>query len=314
MLVSQCLIFYFRYVCKEEKIIKILNRELSSTDIDFIKVLIEKDWEKGRTYISKQLCRIWEWKKPTGVYRDIACRMLLRRLEAKGEIKLPPQQRKGRQAGYRNKINNTKESLELFEEEPIEKNLSDISSIKIEIVSRSQEEKTYNALIARHHYLGYHQGSGEKLKYIIYGDGAILGVIGFAGAAYRISARDKIIGWTEERRQKNLRMIANNDRFLILPSVRVYNLASYILSRIIKRIRDDWQRYHKTEIVLLETFVEEGRFTAASYRAANWQNIGKTLGRGRNDRLKRYGLPVKSIYIYPLVKDYKEKLRGQGEQ
>jgi hypothetical protein len=288
----------------EEKI-KIFNREISLSDIELIRSLIEKDGSKGRTYISKELCRIWQWKNPTGQYRDIACRILLRRLEQRGKIKLPVQQRKGRQSGYKNKTKLPRD-LEII---PVDKALSEISSIEIEMVRRSSKEAIYNGLIEKYHYLGYHQGQGEQLKYIIYGDGAILACIGFGGAAYKISARDTHIGWSEEIRKENLRMIVGNNRFLILPEVKIYNLASYILGKIVKRIRDEWKDYYKTEIALLESFVEDNRFTGASYRASNWQYIGKTKGRGRNDRQRKYGLPVKSIYIYPLVKNYKEVLR-----
>jgi hypothetical protein len=178
------------------------------------------------------------------------------------------------------------------------------------MVRGGRDESLYNAVIGSYHYLGYHQGAGEQLKYIISGNGQIIAAIGFGGAAFKTAARDHHIGWSKEARERHLLQVANNNRFLILPWIRVPHLASHILGQISRRIRRDWQDYYKRDIVLLETFVEQGRFKGTCYKAANWRQIGQTTGRGRNDRYSTNWISIKEIYIYPLDRHYQEILRG----
>ncbi len=287
---------------KEQLII--LKREISSSDIDLIKELIIEHGHRGRTYISKQLCKIWNWRTPNGQYRDILCRDLLRRLEKRGLIELPPPLAPSRRAGYTNNVKKIADHG-IF---PITQSLGNFSRIEFFMVRGTSEERLYNRLIHSFHYLGYHQGSGEQLKYIIKGDGDVLGCIGFGGAAYKVSVRDRYIGWNRRQREENLSLIVNNNRFLILPWVHIPNLASLILGRISRRIASDWQAYYNHNIVMMETFVERQRFRGSCYKAANWQHLGHTKGRGRNDRYSTNNLPLKDVYAYPLVKDFRERL------
>jgi hypothetical protein len=290
-----------------ESSLTILKREIGSTELALIKQLIESAGDRGRTYISKQLCRLWDWRLPNGQLRDIACRDLLRRLEQRGLIQLPPAIRPSRQRGYQNHTSLPQN----FEATPLNQSLADFCCIKIEMVRGSQRERFYNGLIGCYHYLGYHQSAGEQLKYIIWGDGHVLGCIGFAGAAFKAAARDQHIGWDNDARQQHLVKVVNNNRFLILPWIVVPHLASHILGGISRRIRADWQDYYRRDIVLLETFVEQGRFNATCYQAANWRYLGQTIGRGRNDRYSSNQVPIKDIYIYPLDRHYRELLRGE---
>ena len=289
-----------------ERSLTILKREIGSKELLLIRGLIESAGHRGRTYISKELCRIWDWRLPNGQLRDIACRDLLRRLERKGLIQLPPALRAARRPGYKNKTSLPKG----FVATPLSQSLRDFSSIEIEMVRGSKQESFYNALIAAYHYLGYHQGTGEQLKYIIRGDGQVLACIGFGGAAFKSAARDRHIGWDKIARERHLVNVVNNNRYLILPWIRVPHLASHILGRISRRIRVDWRDYYKRDIVLLETFVEQDRFKGTCYKAANWRHIGQTTGRGRNDRYNKNSVPIKDIYIYPVDRHYKELLQG----
>ena len=290
-----------------ERTLTILKREIGLKELELIRGLIESTGYRGRTYISKELCRIWNWRLPNGHLRDIACRDLLRRLERKGLIQLPPALKAARRPGYKNKTSLPKG----FVATPLSQSLRDFSSIEIEMVrGNQQQEGFYNALIDSYHYLGYHQGTGEQLKYIIRGDGHLLACIGFGGAAFKSAARDHHIGWDKMARERHLVNVVNNSRYLILPWIRVPHLASHILGRISRRIRADWQDYYKRDIVLLETFVEQGRFKGTCYKAANWLYVGQTTGRGRNDRYSRNRVPIKDIYIYPLDRHYKELLQG----
>jgi hypothetical protein len=290
-----------------ERSLTIFNRKIGHNELEQIEGLIATAGERGRTYISKQLCQLWDWRLPNGQLRDIACRDLLRRLERGGLIQLPPRLRAARRPGYKNTTSLPPD----FVTTPLSQSLVDFSVIEMEMVRGSQRESLYNGLIDRYHYLGYHQGTGEQLKYIIRGDGHILAAIGFGGAAFKVAARDQHLGWDEAVRERYLVKVVNNNRFLILPHVRVPHLASHILGSISRRIKADWQDYYKRDIVLLETFVEHGRFKGTCYKAANWRYIGQTTGRGRNDRYSNNRIPIKDIYIYPLDRRYKELLPGE---
>ena len=289
-----------------EDTVTILKRQLSSKDIDLIKALIEAHGHRGRTFISKQLCQIWDWRTANGQYRDILCRDLLRRLEKRGLIELPAPLNTFRKPGYTNNV----KKIDAYKGPPISCSLSDFNKIEFFMVRGTSEERLYNRLIHSFHYLGYHQGSGEQLKYIIKGDDDVLSCIGFAGAAYKVSVRDEYIGWDRKEREENLSKIINNNRFLILPWIQVRNLASFILGTLARRIDEDWQAYYRRGIVMLETFVERERFRGSCYKAANWKYLGPTKGRGRNDRYSRNVLPLKDIYIYPLYRDFRERLIG----
>jgi hypothetical protein len=289
-----------------ERSLTILNREIGSKELALIRQLIQAEGDRGRTYISTQLCQLWDWRLPNGQLRDIACRDLLRRLQRRGLIQLPPPLRAARRVGYKNTTSLPSD----FVATSLYQSLGDFSVIEMDMVRGSQRERFYNALIDRYHYLGYHQGTGEQLKYIVYGDGAVLGCIGFCNAALKTAARDRHIGWDNSSRERHLVKVVNNNRFLILPHVRVPHLASHILGRIGRRIRGDWQDYYCRDIVLLETFVERGRFKGTCYQAANWRYIGHTTGRGRNDRYSKSRVPIKDIYIYPLDRRYQQLLRG----
>lgn len=163
--------------------------------------------------------------------------------------------------------------------------------------------------MAGHHYLGYVPLPGAQVRYLIYSQHQqLLAALGFGAAAWKIADRDNCIGWDAKIRSRNLNYIINNNRFLILPHVNVRNLASKILATIARRIADDWLQRYGYPVVLMETFVESDRFKGTCYRDANWMCIGKTRGRGKMDRYRKYELPIKDIYIYPLTKKWKEKL------
>lgn len=294
----------------QEEFITLQNKKFTQSDIHLIRRLIQLEGDKGRTFISKQLCELWNWRTPNGQLRDITCREVLRKLDERGLIILPPMLRAARRPGYKNKTKLTTH----INTSPISCSLSNLSPLTIELVRGKPKEKFYNAIIDRYHYLGYHQGSGEQLKYLVATGDRPVACIGFAGSAFKISPRDHFIGWCDHTRKQNLFKIINNNRFLILPWVRVHNLASFILGSIARRIQTDWYGYYKRKIVLLETFVEKDRFLGTCYKAANWLYLGQTKGRGRNDRHTQRLLPIKDIYVNPLCRDFREHLQSvEGE-
>jgi hypothetical protein len=166
----------------------------------------------------------------------------------------------------------------------------------------------WNGYIERHHYLGHQLMPGAQLRYFVRAAGHIVAALGFGASAWKVKPRDQVIGWTKDQRQRNLHLVVNNARFLILPWIHRKNLASRILALVSRRIPDDWQVRYAYRPVLLETFVEKQRFTGTCYKAANWQHLGDTQGRGKLDILHRNAQPIKSIWIYPLTRHFQRQL------
>lgn len=256
--------------------------------------------------ISRELCRKWNWVNDKGQIKDIACRSLLRKLENKGYITLParrhtpvPRMKDQRRVNIQ---------LSFLSEISAALTLAEATPLTITVASpKSADGKLFAALLAEHHYLGYKGSVGEHLAYLIRDNrGGLLGCLLFGAPAWRIAPRDNYIGWQNEQRQKNLKFITNNMRFLLL--VKIPHLASHILGQIARRINQDWFSKYGHGIIMLETFVEISRFKGTCYRAANWLNVGETQGRSRNDRYNKLQVPVKHIYLYPLDKHFKEKL------
>jgi hypothetical protein len=185
--------------------------------------------------------------------------------------------------------------------------IHDFPALATALASRTPHKKLYNGLIGAYHYLDYGQGTGEQLKYVIALSPRPLGAIGFSAAAWRVACRDRFIGWNDQARQRNLPLVVNNHRFLILPWVNITNLASWILAQVTRRLRQDWQSVYAHDLVLAETFVEKKRFHGSCYRAANWVCVGEAVGRGRNDRTSTTWLPIKQVYLYPLEPKFRSR-------
>lgn len=297
-----------------EKEICIRGKLITPSELEQIRQLLCAEGHRGRTHISQQLCRRWNFRQANGAYREIACRDLLRQLERRGLITLPPPLRKARQVGYRNRTflpsvldtsvvqGRLDGSTELAEVQ--------FSEVTVELVSRTPREHLYNSLVGAYHYLGYGQGTGEQLKYLIWWAKRPLAAIGFSAAALRVACRDRFIAWDDEARRRHLHLVVNNHRFLILPWVHLTNLASWILAQVTRRLSADWQARYAHDIVLVETFVEKNRFHGTCYRAANWWCVGETVGRGRNDRFSTTVLPIKQVYLYPLTRHFRERCQA----
>ena len=160
--------------------------------------------------------------------------------------------------------------------------------------------------------LGYKTLPGAQIRYLVFANSHLLAALGFGAAAWTVAPRDKFIVWTNQQRQRNLHLVVNNARFLILPWVTSHNLASRILAGIAKQLPHDWQKRYSYKPVLLETFVEQKRFRGTCYRAANWTHVGQTQGRGKLDRQNLYSVPVKDIFLYPLDKHFRQTLHNQA--
>lgn len=281
----------------------IRGRQVTSPDLDLIRSLVDQYREQGRTFISRELCRIWNWQQPNGALKDMACRELLRRLDQKGLIHLP-----AKKIDVNRRRKRLPPPLVSPQIHPLTGNLKEFLPLELKMVRGSPEEALHNSLISRHHYLGYGQMVGPHLKYLAYIQERPLACLSWGAAAWKVSCRDQFVGWSSPTRSKNLFLIVNNTRFLILPWIRIPGLASHLLSRNIKVLASDWYRWYQYSPILLETFVDQERFSGTSYRAANWLSVGRTQGRGKNDRDHQRALPVKEVFLYPLKKEFREIL------
>ena len=283
----------------------IYGREIGPAELDLIGGLLAKHEDWHRTRLSRELCREWNWVNAAGQPRDMACRSMLLRLERAGHIRLPA--RRGPSVNARR---HRTVPMVAHARERIEEPLRQLLPLDIDVVgSVGKDAALFRSLIAQHHYLGLHN-AGENLRYLARDrHGRLLGCLWFGAAAWRCKARDRFIEWDDRTRARNLPLLANNTRFLILPWVRVPHLASHLLGRITRRITQDWQGKYGHGLCALETFVDRDRFMGTCYRAANWLRVGQTTGRTRNDVVNRGPLSsVKDVYVYPLAKRFRETL------
>jgi hypothetical protein len=261
------------------------------------------DWSRYR--LSRELCAVWDWRTATGQWRDMAARTVLLKLEQRGWLCLPE-----RRMCSPNRHRLLAPAQRDWERTPIAGSLADVGPVQLrEVSGQRSEREELRAALATFHYLSYRAPAGENLQYLVRERaGRLLAVVVFAGAAWKCAARDRWIGWSAGQREANLKGIANNCRFLILPWVRVPQLGSWILGALGRRIARDWQAKYGQQVVLLETFVERERFAGTCYRAANWRRVGATSGRSRADRQHTLRVPVKDVYVRPLRPDFREVL------
>jgi len=289
------------------------GRLVNDNDLRWLSSLLEShpDWSRFR--LAKELCKHWNWSTPAGRLKDFAARTFLRKLSERGLITLPPiRTEKQRKNGFAKPLTTDSAILPLVSS--IEMSLATLFPLSFIIPrSNSEEEYRFHHYLASHHYLGFHRTVGENMKYLVQDrDGRDLACLLFGSAAWKTRPRDELIGWNHETRSRNLLWITNNTRFLILPWVRVPHLASHVLGRIIRRIRADWNAKYGHPVHLLETFVERERFIGTCYKAANWIYVGSTKGRGRQDRYTTLKVPIKDIYLYPLISHFKEALLNEN--
>jgi hypothetical protein len=280
------------------------GKTITPIEIDFIRKLIRKNPDDSRRLLSKKLCELWNWKQANGSLRDMYCRSFMLQLHRLGYISLPaPKMRPPNPLVKRKKP----ESITV-DQSPVNKKVSEIQPLIFKQVRGSHLEKVYNGLISGYHYLGYCHPIGEHLKYVVYWDENPISCLAFSSAPWHIGARDRYIGWDKEMRKRNLHLIVYNTRFLILPWIRVKNLASHILSRIVKILPFDWQKYYTHPVYFVETFVDTEKFLGTCYKAANWRYLGKTTGRGKNDQTNKPNRSIKAVWAYPLTKNFRSML------
>lgn len=283
--------------------LKIQGRFVTEAEVNEVRMLLQKHPLWNRSRLSRELCGCWKWRRPDGQIKDMACRELLRKLESRTLIKLPPRQRPG--PGRLPAI----EPIEV-DQRPVSCRLSDIKPVKIVNASNCADyEKVFNYLVKQYHYLSYGRPVGQNMKYMILGrNERFLGCLLFGAAAWKTEARDRWIGWPTDVRERNLGLICNNTRFLILDWVKVPHLASHAFGACLRRLPRDWRRRYGTDIAMVETFVDTMRYAGTCYKAANWFKIGQTKGRSRQDRDRKLKVSVKDVFVYPLRRDFRQLL------
>lgn len=276
----------------------------SETQLLTIGQLLEEHPNWSRWRLSRHLAQRWNWRSPTGQLKDMAVRRLLNKLQACGLIQLPA--RKQCSSG----VHGRPVTTTMARGELLSVPLPELLPLQVQLLHRSEAaaQRLAGYLVA-YHYLGYCFPIGQNLFYLAQdAQGRDLAVLIFAAAAWRVQSRDRFIGWTAQQRQTHLGALTQNSRFLILPWVRVPHLASHLLALILKGLAADWQVKYAQPIYIVESFVERPRFTGTVYRATNWIYLGPTTGRSRNDRHHRVQGPLKDLYVYPLSKDFRQKL------
>jgi hypothetical protein len=281
------------------------GQEIGSDQIAFLREFIRTHATSSRWKLSRQLCEALGWKQANGALRDMVCRGLLLMLERAGQIELPPVRRHIR---GQCRTGRPRPEAVLIDDTPLVMPLKVLGRVDIQPVRRTADEPLFNSLMEHYHYLGYEQPVGEHLKYLAWAQGRPIACLAWSSAPRHLGSRDRYIGWDAEARRRNIRFIAYNTRFLILPWVRVPHLASHILGKVTRALSDDWERMYDHPVYFAETFIDPGRFRGACYRAANWQLLGFTTGRGKNDHTNKPNRPIKEVLGLPLTRHFRKYL------
>src|SRR5436190_10283722 len=266
------------------------GQEIGSEQIVFLREFIRTHPASSRWKLSRQLCEALGWKQANGALRDMVCRGMLLMLERAGEIQLPAVRRHIR---GQCRTGRPRPEAVLIDHTPLEMPLKALGPIEIKPVRRTADEPLFNSLMEHYHYLAYEQPVGEQLKYLAWAQGRPIACLAWSSAPRHLGSRDRYIGWSAEARRRNIRFIAYNTRFLILPWVRVSHLASHILGRMTRGLSDDWERMYGHPVYFAETFIDPGRFRGTCYRAANWQLLGLTTVGAKTIRRIAPTVPLK---------------------
>lgn len=284
--------------------VRYCGRAFTVSQLKAIRALIADNPNANRTRLSQLVCQILDWRRPDGRLKEMSCRVAMLRMQGDGLIQLPLP-RNGNNNGRPYQRRTPQAEPEVLQ---VTASAGALVDLRLELVSTRAQSHQWNEYIDRYHYLGYQPLPGAQMRYVARTSDRMLALLGFGAAAWKTAPRDRFIGWTVDQRKRRLHLIINNARFLILPWVHCRNLASRLLSMTARRLADDWQERYGYRPVLVETFVETPRFRATCYKAANWMYLGNTQGRGKLDVEHQAQLPRKTIWVYPLVRDFRRQL------
>lgn len=281
---------------------KIFSLEL----LNRINRLVIESSEISRTEVARRVCEWQEWRNPYGEVQLSSCTSALKSLEERGHVELPIATRKG--PGFSLRLR--EESVEAAREVPLR--VDDVEGLSLYKVTREDElyMRIWNSLISEEHPLGLSRLFGRQMRYLIGSSHGWLGGLSFSAAALKLKAREEWICWSEEERKENLQKVANMSRFLIRPGIECKNLASKVLGLSVRKVQGDWVERYGEKLELLETFVNPNNYKGVCYKAANWENIGSTTGRGRQDNYRKGEQEIKSIFVLPLSSNFRQVLCG----
>jgi hypothetical protein len=284
------------------------GRTLSGDDLAGIRALIAQHPDWHRTALSLHLCALWNWRNAAGQVKDMAARTLLLKLHRRGLIELPAAQSRTRRPCAQAPPSLQGQLLS-DTPEPIQDCLGSLQPLRLELAHSAALRARARQLLRQYHYLGFNGAVGENVQYLAKDRrGRELAVMVFGAAAWKVAARDQFIGWSAPQRAGRLGLLANQQRFLILPWVRVPHLASCLLALATRRLSRDWQARYGHPIWLVETFVQTDRFAGTAYKAAGWPCLGQTTGRTRQDRNHTLHSPAKTVWVRPLHPRFRETL------
>jgi len=282
---------------------RLLGQFFSGEVVERIRAVVTSEPTLSRSALSRRVCEWLDWRTPTGQVREVSCRKALGALERRGMIALPPPRRR---AGAECPASGPGP----VEAAAFAGTLAELGAVTLlPVVGGTAHSRVWNWLLEGYHPLGSGPLVGAQLRYLMHSEAVgWLGGLAFSAAAWQLRARDEWIGWDARARVGNLSKVVCNSRFLMVPSVVVPHLASHVLSLAARRLPADWAARYGEAPVLLETFVDETVHAGTCYRAANWQRVGETTGRGRQDRENRADQGVKGIYVRPLCSDWRARL------
>ena len=322
---------------KQWRLLKIryIGHDFTAGHISKIRKLIESHRHFTSSEITKKVCKQFGFRQANGNIKLAQTNQILRRMEMDNLITLPIPQK-----------NTHKSTLPLANPSSFVKyskrlilRPSDINRLQFIPVLNKEDSHLWRYLINNYHYIKESLIFGAQMRYLVFGGRDVqrtghlfrnrrtqsrykqrklgirkiqrgkhlLAALGFAAGSWRLGSRDRYIGWTDEQREANLKLVVNNARFLIMPWIYSPNLASRILGGIAKQLPLDWEARYNYQPVLLETFVQLDRFKGTCYQAANWIEVGKTEGYSLFSSYKRYAI-AKAIYVYPLRKSFRRHL------
>ncbi len=284
------------------------GREVKASDIAYIQTLIAEDPGASRRALSKKLCQAWNWVQPNGSLRDRVCRSLMLELDRAGLIELPPV----RCRPPNNVLNHRVSGAVAVDATPLRAPLAELQPLEFHQVRGTEHEKLFGALLQTHHYLGYTRPVGEHLKYLVYAKDRPVACFAWSSAPRHLAPRDRFIGWSGQARRQNIRFIAYNSRFLVLPWIEVGHLASRLLGRMAKVLSNDWEEVYAHPVYYLESFVDPERFQGTCYRSANGLFLGRTTGGGKADHTNKPNRSRKAVLGYPLTKYFRHRLCRLG--
>lgn len=288
--------------------LRVAGRRFGEPELQLIGEVVADGEGLSRRQLMVGVCERLAWRRATGALKVRECRDLLEAMEREGRLRLPAKRRAGRPLGSRTQVPVTAAGEP---GRPLVGSVGQLGIVRLELVRSVADHRLWRELVGRYHYLGYRMPFGAHLRYLAFVSQpaeAVVAALQISSPAWRIAARDRWIGWDEPTRQRNLQRIVNNSRFVVLPWVRVKNLASRLLSVLAGRLRADWKERFGIEPLLIETLVGRG-LRGSCYRGANWIELGPTAGRGRMDREHaRHGQAPKQVLVYPLVREVARRL------